>query len=111
MECFRVDHRFGPPLALRAVEIAPSEMTEAFRLLRDVEREVIACYRICFDQGGHGLAEVVTYGCPEGIMLRLILTGPGMRKDLWERLLPAEGTIGVMVQAYWADPSVVAGRG
>jgi hypothetical protein len=56
------------------------------------------------------MAAVVTCGCPEGIMIRLILTMPGMYRGLRERLLPTEETIGEMVAAYWANPSVVGAR-
>lgn len=111
MERISVSNRFGPPVALVVEEIPPTQLTETFRLLRDVEPELMACYTVCFEHGGYRFAEVVSYGCPEGIMLRLILTGPGMRKDLWERLLPAEATVGEMVRAYWGDPAVLTGRG
>lgn len=36
------------------------------------------------------MCQAVTHG----IMLRLTLTGPGMRTDVWERLMPAEASIG-----------------
>ncbi len=40
-------------------------------------------------------------------MLRLILTGPGIRKDRYEWLLPADAALWETVSEYWVDPSAV----
>lgn len=109
-EHFTVANLFGPPTPLVAEQIAPSELTEPFRLLHGIERELVAAYRICGDPNGYRVAEAVTFGCPDGIAFRLTLTGPGMRKDVWEALMPAEASIGAMVRAYWSDPGVLTAK-
>lgn len=111
MEEFTVDNVFGAPTALVACPVPASALTEPYRLLHGIGPEVIACYAIAIERGGHPLAEAVTYGCPDGIMFRLTLVRPGMRRDVWERLMPAAATIGSMVAEYWADPAVLAVRG
>ncbi len=111
MERFTVDNVFGAPTALVAAPIPPAALTEPFRLVHGIEPELITCFAIGIERGGHRLAEAVTYGSPEGIMFRLTLVGPGMRRDVWEQAMPAGASIGSMVAEYWADPTALAVRG
>ena len=111
MERFLVENLFGPPTPMVASEIPATNLSEPFLLLRDIEPELIACYRIDREHVGTMVAEAVTYGCPAGIVFRMTLVGPGMRRSLWERVMPAGSSIGDMVAAYWRDPSVLAVRG
>lgn len=111
VERFTIENVFGAPTELVAIPIPPAALTEPFRLLHGIRPELIACYSIAIERTGHPLAEVVTYGCPEGIMFRLTLVGAGMRRDLWERVMPPGASIGDMVAMYWRDPAVLAVRG
>ena len=72
---------------------------------------MIACYAIGIERSGHQLAEAVTYGSPDGTMLRLTLLGLGMRHGVWERFMPRKSSIGGMVTEYRCDSSVVAVNG
>lgn len=112
MEQIEVENRFGPPTALGIHEIDAVHLTEPWRLLAGISAELISAHeiRLAGFVGGQLVAEAVTYGSPRGIMVRITLTGPGMRSDVWEQEMPAEASIGEMVRRFWHDPRGVEAR-
>jgi hypothetical protein len=111
MEYVEVVNQWGPPSTLGVYELAPDQLSQQWRLLSGIASEAIAGFevRVCgFVAGGQVVAEAVTYGSPEGMMIRVTLTQPGMRHDVWEKLVPADMTIGAMVKRFWEDPAGTA---